>query len=1145
MSGHKMKKTVRLAQAVLASTLFVSSLAFSQTTATQITSLYAEPTPNPQLQTTTNPSIEITTSGEVLATNTAPPVTIPATPFVPTDGIQVNSTGAMIVLDPTIAGTYTAIKATATVGGVGSNGINILNGAGMNNLAVINVGSGAIIDTTTTKGAGIYINDTTATITNNGIINGGTSAIEVAAGGTNATVNNSGTGALLQGGYYTAAPTFLVDGNVSNGGTGLTLNNLSGAVINAINSNDAVSLNQNFTLLNNDATSTISSINGNAINIGPQAVAAITGDVENFGLVQATGSGAAIIVSGIYNGVINNNGGGVLQNTSNTAGGGVVVLSNSFNSFNNAGTIQETGTSGFLNAILVNGAAVGTVNNSGIIKTSNNAATIYLGGNLTGFNNSGSITGAPTAANEAVVLANANNISMINGFVNTGTITNTLAGGNAINFQLGGNNINIPLIQAGGTIKGNVLLSSNSSLVTPAQYALTMSGGTITGNVTSSSSNPSVLQLNGGTVTGTTTLGNVNGNIVNLAGTSLQALVGSPLNDTFNLSGGSFASLNGNGGADIINVTGTFTQTGPISKIPTINVQNKGIFTSSSSISADTTAFNINAGGVMYDNFNQNTPAAVVTIANNGTLQVNNGFTFSVLNATNSGGLSTQPGGVFNPTAFYTQTATGTYAPVMQSAAVYGQIQTPVTNINPNSFLAPSLNTGGVFLAPGTFFDVIKSGAPVTLPILVQPQSALVFFTEQQAGNNLRVTLGLKPIAAVAQGDIPQAVGTALDPLLFGGTNNPDLLALLGQLELLYDVTTLDEALLQLAPPYNYALPTSARISMNNAFDSVQQRLEELNGLKPITTDENYNESRDYELYNGVNYGDVNVIGFGEGHYGAWVKLFGTIYDQHKRNEVEGFLAESTGVAIGGDWRLTPQALVGAALSLSKVNTHDNTAQQDKIKLQTYQATLYGWFEFSPGLYLDSMLAVASEKYDTTRNMQIGTLSATAEAQFDGIHYGAQADLGYAFLTNENWFVAPYLRGRYTYLDIGDYSEKGAGGIGLNVRNQPLYEMIGGIGLRVAAKRDFVTAAYVPEASATLLYDFAGREQSMQSIFLGAPLQPFYTNSVKPQQLIQLYGLGITAYTSDGYVFTVKTNFEYRNELFGYNGYLELRYEWD
>ncbi|MGD9591409.1 MAG: autotransporter outer membrane beta-barrel domain-containing protein, partial [Candidatus Berkiella sp.] len=292
-----------------------------------------------------------------------------------------------------------------------------------------------------------------------------------------------------------------------------------------------------------------------------------------------------------------------------------------------------------------------------------------------------------------------------------------------------------------------------------------------------------------------------------------------------------------------------------------------------------------------------------------------------------------------------------------------------------------------------------------------------------------------------------------------------------------------------------------------------------------------------------VSYGDRNVIEFGTTRFRTWAQVFGTIIDQHKRNQVVGYKADSAGVSVGGDWRLTNEALVGAALSFNKVETLDYTSAQNRIDTWSYQATVYGWFEPWDKLYFDTMLAVASHKYDTLRNMQIGNYTANATATFLGTQYGAQADVGYA-ISQDNWYVAPYARFRYTYLDIGKYSETGAGGINLNVKNSPIDEMIAGIGLRLAVNQNYQTAIYVPEASATLLYDFAGKEQQMQSSFLGGG-GFFYISSIKPAQLIQLYSLGVTAYTNDGYVAQLKFNFEHREQLFGYNAFLQISYLWD
>ncbi|MBI2791421.1 MAG: autotransporter domain-containing protein [Gammaproteobacteria bacterium] len=1131
-----MKKTVSLSHAVLASTLFMSAMAKAE----PLTSVYSEPVPNPQMTSTINPELEIAATGQLNATGI--------------DGIQMDQPGSFVIIDPnnTNAGNL-AIVATGN-----GSGINVVNQAGQNSGNVITISSGSVINALGPsagpgKSDGILVNDTATTISNAGSIIGAYSGIEVAAGGTNTVITNSGATAVIKGG---AGASLLVT-NGANGGTGLTLTNSGGATISATGNQDAVQINQSFTSIVNNTGSFFTATLGNALNLGGTAVAPITGDVQNFGTIQSSAtavSGGALRIAGQpFNGTVTNNAGGIIQNSAVSGGGGAVVLSNAFNILNNSGTIQATGATQYVNAILVNSgiAGAGTINNNstGVIQSLNDSATIFLSGNLTGINNAGTIKGKPAVAalGEGVIYAATAGVTVLNGIVNTGTITTTV-GPNVINLTNAGL---LPLFQNAGTISGGAVLLAGGG-----GTSLTMNGGTIAGNVTSSSTNASTLQLNGGTITGTTTLGNVaNGNIVNLAGTSLQALNGGIGNDTFNLSGGSFTSLDGKVGANIINIPGVFTLNSPISSTGgtnTINVNNGGVFTVNSTIANSANIF-VNAGGAMITN-STNNYAAPLTIAANGAFQVNNGSTDTFTTINNSGSLIINPGGVLKATT-YTQNAGATYSPGIQSAAVYGKLQTTgASTFLAGSILSPFLNNAGVFIPSGSQFQVVNAvpvvGADPTPPTLQQPQSALVFFEKITNPNDITLTLQLRSIPSVAQGDIPQAIGASLDPLFLGGTTNPELLALFGQLQMLPDDTSLSNALLQLAPSFNYSLPTSSRISMDNAFDSVQMRLEGLHGLIPIAVEEEYRKERDYELYNGVNSGDSNVIYLGGRGVGAWVKAYGTIADQHKRHQIEGFRADATGLAIGADWSITDYFTIGVAESVTKVKTTENTSAQNTLKTRSNQTTFYGWYQpMEPctgeaiGLYVDTMLAVASDKYQSTRFIYINTINNAASAEFYSLHYGAQADIGYV-ISSDNWFVAPVARLRYTYLNIDSYSEEGAGGFNLNVVNNTIDETVAGLGLRVATKLDYIQAIYVPEASAMLLYDFSGRAQQMQATFLGGG-NPFYIDSIKPAQLIQLYGLGITAYTSDHYSFTIKGNFEYRNEFFGYNGYMQLHYQWD
>lgn len=1192
-----MNKKRVLTQAVLVSTLFVVPQVFSQTTISTVT--------NAPLATSTAGNIEITASGAVQV----------GTPTI-ADAITVDSASSTVQVDPN-----NTTSGAIVTSGTAANGINITTGTS----AIITIGANSLVNTIEN---GILVGAATASITNSGTIQSTQSAINIAAGGTTATISNQA-GATLTGTPTTTEPTVLINGTgsvITNAGTitsstnptveinqPATITNASGAVIsetgatlqdailvgataNITNAGtisgksaaginiqaagtstaivnqtggiisgsgshagiydagagltltnagtiqggggvDAIQLLATFSTLTNQSGGVIDggTGGGNGININGN----ISGDIENAGIITASANvESGLVVNGIFTGPINNNAGGIIQYTGTN--GNAVKLTSSFTSLNNAGVIQTTNAANINSTVIVTANISGTITNSGTISNAATTPAINLQGNVTGITNSGTISGTNSA--QGVIFAQ--NSVVASGLTNSGNITNSNAAGNAINFSNAATNI--PLFQTGGTITGNVLLSGAAGTT-----SLTMSGGTITGGVTSGAAGTSTLNFNGGTVTGTVSVAGAN-NIVNLAGSTLNTITSTGAGpNTYNATGGSFNTLNGLA-TDILNVNGSFTA-GTITKIGAINVNNTGTVFNANGPIGSYASIGVNAGATMNANANiTGGVASSLSINAGGTLQINSGSTVQTGIAVNGGSLIIQPNAHLNALTSYLQS--GTFAPQIQNAGSFGFITTAGNaTFNAGSILAPGLATAGEFIANGTQYAVVQStGGVVGLPALQQPTSVLVSFSESVTGPSavcpaahcLVLTANVAPLTSVAPPDIPLAVATSLGPLLAGGTTSPGLLSLFGQLELLPDITTLANALFQLAPPFNYALPTSSRITMDNTFDSLQMRLEDLRGVGPITQEENYLLQRDAGLYNGVNFGDIGEIYGRRGHFGAWVKAYGSLYDQHKRHEIEGFQADATGIAIGGDWSLTQDVAVGLAESYTKVNTKDHTQQQNTVNDYSYQTTLYGWIQPYDSIYVDTMVGIASHQYQTMRNIVIGNFAATANAKFYSFHWGAQLDTGYVFLNSDDWYVAPFARFRYTYLNIDSYSEYNADGVGLTVSNNALSETVAGLGLRLALKRDYYSAIYVPEISAMVLYDFSGQVMQSQATFLGGG-DPFYTNSIKPAQFIQLYGFSVNAHTSDNYTFTIKFNFEKRNEFFGYNGYMQLRYQWD
>jgi|GEM_PF-3629572 len=1146
-----MKQAFRLSQAVLASTLFiVPNIGWADIVInagnSAVNVVYTTGAPQ------NNGNIQITNTGFVnttlLGVNNG-------------DGILVNSQNAVITLDPN------NVNVDAISGQ--RNGITITGG----NNAAITVGSGATKISAT--GSGISVDSNTVNINNAGTINGAP-GIEVTANGATFTLTNQATGSIGKapnqaislngaGGIVNNFGVIAGAGGIQVGGQNTTITNqttgtISGTTIAAVQANainlaltnsgvikataaggDGIQLNQNFTSIVNNAGAIITSASNSGINI----TAAVSGDIQNSGLISTAsigGSTGAIYIGGIYGGSITNNAGGIIQSTSGSGLSDAIGVKGAFTAINNSGSILATAGAGNDNAITIfAGSTAGTINNSGVIQSANNS-TILIEGNITQINNTsaGSII---TTANASPIVANAPNVTLVGGINNSGIIRNSVGGVGleAIDLQAGGAGINIKLTQTAGKIDGDVLLASAGGSI------FDMNGGTITGDVKTSTLAASTLNLNGGIILGNLTLQNGAGNTVNIAGTALNTITTSVGPDTFNVTGGKFNTLTG-GVGDILNLKASYSTTGNIISVPTVNVV-AGTFTVNNQLT-DFTNLNVGPNAAMSVNSNAVTGAAgsAVVVNNNsqlnvtsnnqlntngGSITVNNGGTFSLANSAVTTGALTNS---------FTVAAGGVYGVQIEGPGNFGKMQVGAggANLAANSFLATQLGSG-TFIPAGTQFDVITGGPVTDNSTLAQPGSLTVNFTKAVIGGNiLRLTSTRNNFTNFANTDGSQGVAGALDNIALQGTTNAQLLAVLGQLDLITNQSTLITELESLAPPVNYSLVAATHVSMDQMFRSIRRRIEDMRYLRTLGAES-------YQIIGPANMEDRNTgYNYGDSVYaaasqGGWIQAYGSILDQRRRHQIDGFLGDAAGVAMGLDWG-RQGALVGGAVNFTQVHMVGKTEDENVQNLQSMQGSIYSWIDLTNDIYMDTQFGFASHHYKTRRNIGIGTVTTAGFSDFFGVHFGAQTEIGYAFLY-DYLSVAPLVRLRYTRMQIDDYSEQGAGGLNLNVQNQGLNEGVAGVGIRILGKKEFAQAVYAPEMSFMLAYDFYADGQATSSRFLGGgPVFP--TVGIKPAQTMMLIDLGINVHTYDAYIFTLKGELDLRDHFYGYSGWVNLYRSW-
>jgi outer membrane autotransporter protein len=391
----------------------------------------------------------------------------------------------------------------------------------------------------------------------------------------------------------------------------------------------------------------------------------------------------------------------------------------------------------------------------------------------------------------------------------------------------------------------------------------------------------------------------------------------------------------------------------------------------------------------------------------------------------------------------------------------------------------------GPLIQNGTTFDIIRAtgGGTITDNSTVPTNSAVISFTNSVVGTNiLRLTTLRNSFTSLASTANTQSLGGALDAISQQSlaSINPDIFALFNQLEMIPTQLAVDQALESLLPPLNYSEVAGAHMSMDAVFSTVVKRF----------------AKGDRHQHYGYNAGDYCH----GGPTGNWVNVLAANQNQDELNGIDGYKARAAGFIVGSDWDICDFYGIGVSASFARVHTTDKAVAPKDQLINSYQGTLYGWFEPVENWYIDWMLAGAALKYHTFHHIAVGNVVNTAISDFNGHQYGGQVDVGYVF-ANNGYYISPLMRLKYTHLALDSYEEKEMGGVGLSVQGQDYDEFTFGAGARVATQFTCQQVNYIPEISALILHDFANDGQTSIAAFSGGGPN-FTTNGLIPGSTI-------------------------------------------
>ncbi|CAA7627304.1 Outer membrane autotransporter barrel domain-containing protein (fragment) [Candidatus Terasakiella magnetica] len=183
---------------------------------------------------------------------------------------------------------------------------------------------------------------------------------------------------------------------------------------------------------------------------------------------------------------------------------------------------------------------------------------------------------------------------------------------------------------------------------------------------------------------------------------------------------------------------------------------------------------------------------------------------------------------------------------------------------------------------------------------------------------------------------------------------------------------------------------------------------------------------------------------------GVWTQGFGSSATQDKRLGVDGYSADTYGLAFGADVKVMEPVRVGVSFAYARTNVADSGSRDGSGQnINSYIGSLYGTYTANRW-YVDGAVTYGKHDYSGTRVIAItGAATQTAKSSYSGEQYGAKAELGVPFPVGPAT-VTPLLSLAYNHLNQDAYTETNAAAA-LSVGSSSTDSIKSGLGAKVSA----------------------------------------------------------------------------------------------
>ena len=1074
---------------------------------------------------------------------------------------QIGSGTTTLTNTNTYTGPTTVIAGTLAISATGSITSNVTNGATFNNAGTV---TGSLTNNGTATNSGTITNGLSnlGTMTNTGTINGG---VSVSAGTLNTGATSVITGGLSNGGTVNAQGqingaitnnlnSFNVIGNLSSDST---FRNGSNGILNVNVGNYAIAgVLTNFGQVNVAAGATLTATPGGITN------SQFSGSIANKGTINGALTNTGHVANdGTYNGNVTNGGAGGIVNNATGIWNGNVISNIGLDAITNngawTGNIQSND-NGITNNLTWNGTVSNVGTMSGGFQTFTNGASGTVSGLVTNagiVSNSGALNGglsntAGTTTNSGTINGGA---TVAGGTLNTtGTISGGLTNAGTVNAA---GVVNGAIANNAGTFTTTGALSSNSTFTNAASATLAVGASTYTlqGLLTNSGA---VTVANGATLDASA------GGVTNNASGTITVAAGGTVKDDLNNAGAVT-----NNGAYVANVA---TNTGAG------NITNNGVWTGNVLSNTATITNNLTWAGTVSNagTFNNNAGATVSglltntagTTTNNGAL--NGGATVSGGTFAGSGAVTNLnvSGGTFAPgngTPGTFMTASGNLA--FQSGAMYLVALNPTTaslaKVGGTALLngsATAIYLAGNYVSKKYTILTAAGGVSGTFGSLINANVPTNFTsTLSYDANNAYISLALNFVPNptpnfggglnVNQQNVANTLvnffnSTGGIPAVFGSLSPGGLTQASGELATRTQQTSFEAMNLFLGLLTD---PFVAGRGESAVPPAGAPQFAESDGANAYAANGKPRTKSEREAYAAV-YRKASIRDTYDPRWSVWAAGYGGSQTTDGNTVLGSNNARSSigGVAVGADYRFSPNTLAGFAISGG--GTGFSVANSGSGRSDLFQAGAFVRHTNGPA-YISAALAYGWQGVTTDRTVTVAG-SDLLRANFNANTFSGRAEGGYRFVAP--WIggvgITPYAAGQFTTIDLPAYAEQaiaGANTFALTYASKSVTDTRSELGLRTDKSFAMQNGIFTLRGRAAWAHDF-NPDRNIATTFQTLPGASFVVNGAAPARDSALVTGSAEMKWLNGFSLAATFEGEFSNVTRSYAGKGVVRYAW-